>query len=155
MDVNDTELTQAGKLFFKQGKACFVHVDIFSPSIDHLKTDLILMAASIAYFANLEKLIFRLNSLLNEHGEIHITDSPLYLDHQLEGAKRRSTEYFRKTGHPEMISYYSHHSWKVLSNIKHQVIYNPHRWSSKLKRMLRGDLSPFPWIVIKRFNALH
>jgi SAM-dependent methyltransferase len=147
LDVNETELMQAARLFGKHERIFLVYGDIFSLEFPVQSFDAIILAASNQYFQNSKELIKRLHALTALSGEIHILDSPLYQEDELSPARQRSEEYFNKIDHPDMISRYFHHSWKVLEAFDFRLQYNPGLWRNRLLIKM-GLASPFPWIII-------
>lgn len=138
MDVNDIELRQAFKTF-KRVNLTFAYGDVFKADFQQ-SFDVIVLNSSIQYFENIPVLIERLKSLLVEHGEIHIIDSPLYdtVD-QAQKASERTKEYYSKLGFPEMSENYHHHLKKDLEDF--EVLYKP----SRLSKIIGKKDVPFGW----------
>jgi ubiquinone/menaquinone biosynthesis C-methylase UbiE len=148
MDVNETELLQAVRVFSHAGSITFCKADVFGPlPFDHL--DCIVLAASVQYFPDVHSLIERLLSLLADKGEIHILDSPFYEGSEIPGARGRSETYFQERGFPLMHQHYHHHPWKSLENFHSKILYNPRSLTSKLSQKI-ATASPFPWLLITR-----
>ncbi len=141
-DLNIIELGQAAESFEGNSNLQFIYYDVFDPFPYKSKFDVIVIAAAIQYFPDPQKLIDRLLELLNNNGEIHIIDSPLYnSESEALEAKKRSKDYFLKQGVPEMSQYYFHHTNTFLKNYSFRQI-KP----SFLGKLLRQ--SRFPWLII-------
>lgn len=138
MDVNDVELRQAYKTF-KRGNLTFVYGNVFKASFQQ-SFEIIVLNGSLQYFENLPLLFKRLQSLLVEHGEIHIIDSPVYDSvEQAEKAKKRTQDYYAKLGFPQMSENYHHHLKSDLADF--EILYKPNRLS---KIIGKRDV-PFSW----------
>jgi SAM-dependent methyltransferase len=149
VDVNLTELKQAKKVFNSE-KLKFIQADIFKVDIPIDYFDLITLNASIQYFPNFKRIIDRLLGLLNDNGEIHIIDSPFYSENEVSNAVRRTNEYFKSIGFPEMSKQYYHHSLMDLNAYDHEIHYKPNTLINKFNKMFFINDSPFPWILIKK-----
>ncbi|MBI1768797.1 MAG: class I SAM-dependent methyltransferase [Bacteroidetes bacterium] len=155
MDINETELLQGQRVFGRlYPNLTFIRADIFSCDLGNQKFDFIILAGTIQYFPDLNELIDKLLQLLSPYGEVHILDSPFYSPNELDGARRRSEDYFRELGYPEMNSRYHHHSWKELEGYNYKILYNPFSFLNKLYQKINND-SPFPWVTIKSKALLH
>lgn len=146
VDVNLTELKQ-GRKFFKSEKLKFIYADIFSPEFPKNFFDIIIVNAAVQYFPEFKQLINCLLVLLNEKGEIHIIDSPIYTEDGTIKAKQRTNDYYSSLGFPEMSANYHHHSWNEVIHFNYKILYNPSAIRNKLKKLFTND-SPFPWIRI-------
>ena len=149
IDINVIELEQAARVF-KKSNLVFACADIFDPSISDLRFDLIVLSGVIQYFPDFRKLLTNLISKLNPSGEIHIFDSPLYETGSVEAAKKRSKEYFEKTGVPEMMKYFHHHLHKDLKEFNAAIFYNSNSMLNRIRRNVFKSYSPFPWIVVTK-----
>jgi len=147
IDINVIELEQAARVF-KKSDLVFAYADIFDPSISDLRFDIIVLSGVIQYFPDIKKLIINLISKLSSSGEIHIFDSPLYETGSVEAAKKRSKEYFEKTGVPEMMNYFHHHLYKELREFNTRIFYNSNGLLNRFRRNVFNGYSPFPWIVV-------
>lgn len=147
LDVNITELKQATRVFRGKKNLTFVAGDIFSISLP-CQWDYIILASSIQYFDDLNKLLSTLLETMSSKGEIHILDSPIYPDERVAEAKARSGKYFESQGSP-MARHYHHYSWSALSAFRYRLEYDPLNFQTRIKNKFRID-SPFPWIKIKR-----
>ncbi len=151
VDLNEFELKQAASLFSDQNRLSFVYGSVWEPVLPRSVFDIIILASSVQYFPDLKLLIQRLLDLKSVDGEIHILDSPFYRSTQeSEAARKRSSEYFKSLGFPQMADNYFHHSLKALTDFNFSLLYNPSSLSSRFQRRIRQlPLSPFPWIRIK------
>ena len=148
-DVNITELNQ-GRRVFESENLVFIYADIFSTEFPANYFDIVILNASIQYFAEIKTLLHKLLSLIKLNGEIHIIDSPIYSEHETLNAKQRTQDYYSSLGFPEMINNYFHRSWNEFSENNFEILYSPNSAKLKLKKMLLTKDSPFPWIRIRR-----
>ncbi len=157
VDVNEEELAQGARLFGRENLR-FVYADLLalisrndipgsSPGISFRGTfDLVVLAASVQYFPDLEQLIFFLKKCLKPGGEIHILDSPFYKDEkEKEVARRRTLEYYSKIGVPEMAAFYHHHLWADVEKLGGADLNN--RLEIKFLQKIKW-LAPFPWVKL-------
>jgi SAM-dependent methyltransferase len=149
VDVNLTELKQAARIF-KSEKLKFIYADIFSTDFQISFFDLSILNSAVQYFPDLKKLIGRLLYLIKANGEIHIIDSPLYSETEVQNAKKRTSDYYSAIGFPEMAEKYFHHTWHELSGYKSDVIYHPGSIKNKIRRLFLIKDSPFPRIKISK-----
>jgi ubiquinone/menaquinone biosynthesis C-methylase UbiE len=148
IDVNETELLQAARVFSHRRNVTFCKADVFCPlPFDHL--DCIVLAASVQYFPDVASLINRLLGLLADNGQIHLLDSPFYEESEIPAARQRSEKYFREHGFPLMSQHYHHHDWKSLHKFHSKILYDPRSLANKLRREI-ASASPFPWLLITR-----
>jgi len=159
VDVNEAELAQGARLFGRENLQ-FVYADFVSrnavpggslPGISFRDTfDLVVLAASVQYFPDLEQLIFSLKKCLKPGGEIHILDSPFYKnENEKEAARRRTLEYYTKLGVPEMATFYHHHLWSEVESLGGVDLDN--RLGIKFLQKIKW-LAPFPWIRLMRVD---
>lgn len=152
LDINEKELLQAQRLF--AGKQChFAYGDVFNAALPNNYFDLIAVVSCIQYFPDFGQLINCLLNLLAPGGEIHVLDSPIYVEAARQAAQERTRQYYQQQKVPAMQQHYHHHSWEALADFNHQVLYNPKQFSNRIKRTLGQNLSPFPWILIKNQTA--
>jgi ubiquinone/menaquinone biosynthesis C-methylase UbiE len=149
VDVNITELNQ-GRRVFESENLVFIYADIFSTEFPPNYFDIVILNASIQYFAEIKTLLDKLLSLIKMNGEIHIIDSPIYSDKEAMNAKQRTANYYSSLGFPEMINNYFHRSWNEISEYNFEILYNPSSAKRKLKKIFLTNDSPFPWIRIKK-----
>ena len=148
LDINLTELEQAARIFSSPNlHFCFGNIfeDIFEPET----FDFILLNASIQYFENLPLLFDRLFFFLKKEGEIHIMDSPMYLEEEVWIAKQRSKDYYASMGFPAMASHYYHHSYEELSFTNYEILNNKKTFQKITNRVLNRHHETFPWIRIR------
>ncbi len=149
LDRSSSELAQAARVFGSANLA-FAAADIFAPPFARDSFDIILIASAIQYFPDLARLITQLCGLLQPKGEIHIIDSPLYQEAEVEAARERTKAYYAALGSPEMAAYYFHHTYGELHEFMPRVLYRPDSVQARLAKSLGRVDSPFPWICIGR-----
>ena len=150
VDQNRYELKQAARVFSPNPCLCFIETNIFSAPFVAGTFDVILLASVIQYFPELSALLGMLLRYLKPHGEIHIMDSPLYSDAELQAAVHRSQQYYSSLGFPEMARHYFHHRFSELDRFDAKWLYRPRSHIFRLKRLVDRPDSPFPWIMIRR-----
>ena len=143
VDVNLQELNQAKKLFANKENLQFVEGSVENLAPEK-KYDIILFAASIQYFSNLQNIINQSLQHLNNSGEIHIIDTLFYHSDEIVQAKKRSSDYFNNIGHYEMIDFYYHHKLEDLLLFNTSILKDP---TSIFNHLWLKD--PFYWIRIK------
>jgi len=148
MDVNKMELEQAARVF-KQNNLKFVYGDVFKTFFPTALFNFITVNAAIQYFPDLSEILKRLLKLLKRDGEIHLIDSPFYNLKEIEAARKRTDEYYKQIGFPEMSVHYFHHSFQTLEKFGPEIMYNPSR-SSRINKLLGKKDIPFPWIKIRK-----
>lgn len=146
VDINQTELLQAKRVFSHMFNLEFIPSSINSPDLDKRYFDCVLFASSIQYFPSLKDLVGRAMSRLTDTGEVHIIDSPVYRKKELSAAREKTAVYFSRLGFPEMAAEYYHHSADELDALKYKILHNPGRFS----KFIYGNNNPFPWICIKK-----
>jgi ubiquinone/menaquinone biosynthesis C-methylase UbiE len=144
IDINEVELEQAQRVFSGKPNLKFIYGDLDSLQNDRSYYDFVVFAASIQYFNSLALAINIAMNQLKEGGEVHIIDSQFYSPMSISDARRRSKEYFSRTGFNEMENHYFHHTTDSLAEFNYTILYNPH----SLKNRLLGHRNPFPWIRI-------
>lgn len=150
LDVNERELEQGARVFHHNPRLIFLFGDVTGEPLAAGRVDLVLLAGSVQYFADLPALIPRLLRLLRPGGELHILDSPFYGPEEAARARTRSEDYYRRLGCPEMAAHYHHHRFDLLQPFGPQLLHDPVRLLSRLRRRFsRSGESPFPWIVIR------
>ena len=148
IDVNETELLQAARVFSNAGNITFCKGDVFGAlPFDHL--DCIVLAASVQYFPDIASLIKRLLGLLADNGQIHLLDSPFYEESEIPAARQRSEKYFHEHSFPLMSQHYHHHQWTSVENFHTKILYDPRTITNKLSQKI-ASASPFPWLLIIR-----
>jgi ubiquinone/menaquinone biosynthesis C-methylase UbiE len=146
LDINMVELQQARRVFRQQENLQFVAGDLRTGLLLGQQFDRIIFAAAIQYFPSLGEILAVALDHLQEQGEIHILDSFFYEKRELSGARRRTQEYYRALGVPEMSAYYFHHAREELQPFHHQII-NRGWW---LERLIPGRRKVFPWVKINK-----
>jgi 2-polyprenyl-3-methyl-5-hydroxy-6-metoxy-1,4-benzoquinol methylase len=146
IDINRIELTQAVTTFEKKNNLHFVYGDIRTPELTSHAYDIIVFAASLQYFASLTEIITKALLLLNDDGEIHIVDTPLYDKNEIDNAAMRTKNYYISLGFEVMSDYYFHHSLADLNQFNYTIIYDPNSIFSKLKKINQ----PFYHVIIKQ-----
>lgn len=145
IDPHHPEIRQAREVFKENKNLGFSETEL----LDFLpisKYDLIVFAASLQYFGNLDQTISHCFSLLNSEGEIHILDTAFYSEEEIRSAAQRSVFHFNEVQVPEMKDHYHHHSRAALESFKPEILYTPKRILSSLG----FSRNPFPWIRIKK-----
>lgn len=145
IDINAAELEQAKRVFKKTPGLNFINGNLQAEELKDKKFDLVLFAASIQYFPSLEQVINHSLERLTLLGEIHIMDSPFYLQQETESARQRTKEHYRRLGFPEMAEHYFHHNISELDHFQYKILHHPHSWKNKLSI----KKNPFYWISIK------
>ena len=146
LDINVAELRQAQRVFGRVPNLKFIYADIHSEILKHENFDCIVLAACIQYFPSLSSLLKDLSYLLRQDGEIHILDSPFYKPGEIAAASKRSDEYYRGIGFPEMSRHYFHHEEAALKEFSYETLYRP----SAFQSFLLNNKNPFPWFCIKK-----
>jgi ubiquinone/menaquinone biosynthesis C-methylase UbiE len=150
LDQNRYELKQAARVFSSNPNVSFLEADIFSAPFIAESFDAIILASVLQYFPNAPDLISVLSKYLKPQGEIHILETPLYSDHELDAAVLRSHQYYASLGFPEMSDCYFHHRASALNVFHPKKLYHPRALTLRLKRWLGQSDSPFPWIMVKK-----
>ena len=146
IDINRIELMQAVTAFEKKENLHFIYGDIRNAGLKSHAYDIIIFASSLQYFSSLLEIITKALLLLNEDGEIHIIDTPLYDKNEIDNAATRTKNYYISIGFEEMSNYYFHHTLADLHQFNYKIIYNPKNIFSKLKKINQ----PFHQIIIKQ-----
>jgi SAM-dependent methyltransferase len=148
LDINETELLQASRVFNNLDNLSFAYADIFGADLTKNSFNYIILASSIQYFNDLSTLLERLLSILAFDGEIHILDTPFYQNEKIAEAHDRSVEYFKKQ-QSNMELFYQHHPFSSLEIFNYTILYNPKSVLNSVKRKVFNE-SPFAWIKITR-----
>lgn len=150
MDQNIVELKQAARVFPQKPGLFFLAANIYSAPFVSNYFDVIVLASVVQYFQDLPGLLSALMKTLKPQGEIHLMDSPLYGDSELEEAVQRSQQYYSSIGVPEMAEQYFHHRVSDLKMFNAKNLYQPRSLLARMMRMLGQVNSPFPWYMIKK-----
>lgn len=145
LDINTEELEQAKRVFYRIPNLRFIQGSLQSELPDDEKFDMIIFASSIQYFSSLKEVINHAIEHLTLLGEVHILDSPFYLQPEIEPARQRTKSYFRSMGFAGMADHYYHHTLNELDSFQYKILHHPHSWKNKLSI----KKNPFYWITIK------
>ena len=143
LDINDTELAQA-KRVFKKPNLFFVSGNIRENCLDK-QFDIIVFAASFQYFESIPEIVDCCLHYLSTGGEIHIIDTMFYAKAEADKAAERSFRYFTSAGFPSMQEFYFHHNMDGFLKYNYQLLFNPNSWRNRIFKQ-----NPFPWICIKK-----
>jgi ubiquinone/menaquinone biosynthesis C-methylase UbiE len=143
-DVNFAELQQAARVFSHIPNLQFAFGGLEAKEIEGEQFDFIVFASSLQYFESIENTIEQSFEFLKQGGEIHILDTPFYNAGDAEKARKRTDDYYRSTGFPEMSKYYFHHSLARLTTFSPRTLYS----ASVINRYLFNNKNPFNWISI-------
>lgn len=143
LDINLFELEQAARVF-PQENLKFCYGNVYENIFEEASFDYVIISDSISYFSNLQQLINRCRSLLKGGGEIHILDSPIYTENQIEEAQRQKEAYFEKLSCMEMMEYYHFHQKSDLAPYDYEYLYS----YGFFKRLFRKKDSVYPWVKI-------
>lgn len=149
VDIHLTELLLGAKIF-KSENIKFILADIFQMSFPRSSFDLIILNSSIQYFKDLRILMRELFYLLKNDGEIHLLDSPIFYQSELEFEKNRSINYYNSLGFPKMHEKLFHHTYERLNDYNYKILFNPNSITNKIFNFAFNKDSPFPWIMITR-----
>ena len=149
LDANELELGQARRAFGRRENLRFVLGDALALSGPAEPADVIVLASVIQYLPDLGQAIRHFAPWLRPGGEIHILDSPIYLEQGLAGARERTRRHYDALGVPEMTAAYQHHSWAALDGQPLTVLYRPDALLVRVERRLGRPRSPFPWIRVR------
>ncbi len=149
MDRLSSELAQAARVF-GDSRTAFLAGDIWRAPFEAAAFDIAIIASAIQYFPDLRALVDRLCELVGPKGEVHIIDSPLYDEDDVELAQERTRAYYAALGFPEMASHYFHHTYAEMKQFSPQWLYRPDSFQARVSRSLGSATSPFPWLCIRR-----
>lgn len=152
VDVNETELRQAARVFGSQKNLNFLYGDVLTTSFGITRFDMVILAASLPYFNDVRSLVHKLMTVIADNGEIHILDSPFYHSPaDKQQARQRSLNHFQKLGFPEMADRYFHHALEDFGDYPYELRFNPNTLAARVRRMLlQTDEPVFPWIIIRK-----
>jgi len=152
VDINNSELEQAARIFGHIENLEFVYADIFDSELNvklNLKFDITILAGVLMYFKDVNELIDKLLGMLNPKGEIHIIDNVFYNNSNVEDARRKTLKHYKHIGMPDMFKYVHHHLLNELDKYNPKILYNPKTISGKINRkFFYRHLSPFIWMKI-------
>lgn len=142
IDVNEIELEQGARVF-KKPNLKFIYADIFSVETNILEDfDIITVNSCIQYFENLEEILSCLKNKLKPDGELHIIDSPFYKASEIAAAKKRTKNYYKSIGVPDMAAHYFHHTIEDIPEIT--IMHKPD--NSLFSKLVKKKDSPFMWL---------
>ena len=143
-DINRYELQQARRVFKKQNLR-FIYGNFTEGLFGDEKFDLIVFAASIAYFPDVNVILRTALNSLNNGGEIHLLDNHFYTPDELSAARQRCLNYYTSMGFPEMYHRYFHHTLADISTFNYRVLLDPRSLINRL-----GKKEPFYWLSITK-----
>ncbi|WP_259068667.1 class I SAM-dependent methyltransferase [Mucilaginibacter sp. X4EP1] len=141
LDINITEIDQA-KRVFKKLNLEFVASE-FKPGLFKQNFDIILFAASLPYFKNLDEILNNSLISLADNGEIHILDTHFYESDGVNGAIERMENYYTAMGFPEMSACYYHYTLNDIQQFNPEILVNPRSFFNKIIKK-----EPFYWLTI-------
>lgn len=140
-DINQTELEQAKRVF---PEINFFYKDIFNSRSEE-KFDVVLFAASLQYFRNVnEVILLSMKEFLNENGCVIIADTKFYTQTECLKAEKRSKLYFEENN-SEMSEYYFHHSLDGLNQFEVKVL----KPENTFVKLISGFKNPFNIYIVK------
>lgn len=149
LDMNRNELLQGARVFIDNKKLKFVYANIFEDIFPPESFNTVIFSSSIQYFNDFESLIKRIFYFLKAKGEIHIVDSNFYSITGSIKAKKRTINYYKKLGFPEMINFYYHRTKKELKIFNYKMLNKKSINIMNIKRIFgMKSRAIFPWIVI-------
>jgi SAM-dependent methyltransferase len=146
IDLNMTELALADEAFSGSPRVQFAYGDILGGALSGRTFDAIVVASSCQYFSNLAELMGALRDLLQPGGEIHVIDTPFYMDDKIPQARERSRAYYHLLGYPDMANCYFHHRHSEMRRLG-GVDLNAKGIPFLAKLLQRPQ---FPWFKISR-----
>jgi SAM-dependent methyltransferase len=144
LDVNLPELEQ-GAAVFTAPNLRFIYGELRDDVLGAQRFDVIVFAASVAYFPSLQEVIGAALQHLLPGGEIHIVDTFFYKRNEIAAARQRTLDYYSSMGFPEMAGRYFHFSLEDLEGFNYSVLQGNH---SLLQKVLRRP-KKFHWICIR------
>jgi ubiquinone/menaquinone biosynthesis C-methylase UbiE len=150
VDVNETELLQASRLFGHL-KICFFLANMLDASLADVRFDAIVFASSLQYFQQPEVALSALTRFLKPRGKIIIVDTPFYKNaKEADQAKRRTEDYYNSIGASDMIGKYYHHTVASMPGLKAKILYDPTTFGRKVIRKFWNKNQPiFPILEIQ------
>lgn len=149
LDMNKTELLQGARVFIDNKKLKFIYGNIFEDIFPPESFDSVIFSSSIQYFNDFQSLIKRIFYFLKAPGEIHIVDSNFYSITGSIKAKKRTINYYKKLGFPEMVNFYNHRTKKELKTFNYKMLNKKSINIMNIKRIFGiKSTAIFPWILI-------
>jgi len=149
IDTTLIELLQADKLFTRDNIK-FIYGDISKAALPTDTFNIVILNSTIQYFKEIGVLLKELLTISKSYGEIHILDTPFYLQNDLMQIKNSSLKHFSSIGIPEMANKYFHHTLDELKYFRTVLKYNPLLFKNKISDLIFEKDSPYPWIIITR-----
>jgi len=143
LDVNEPEILQAKRVFQKNNLE-FICGSFDPGMFADQKFDVIVFAASIQYFPSVKGVLESAFLCLDKNGEVHIMDTNFYKPNEVANAAKRTEEYYKMLGYPEMAPHYFHHAINDLLPFNYKILFNPKRLINKISKK-----DPFYWVVVK------
>jgi ubiquinone/menaquinone biosynthesis C-methylase UbiE len=144
LDVNLPELEQ-GAAVFTAPNLRFVYGELRDFVLGAQRFDVIVFAASVAYFPSLPEIIRVALQHLLPAGEVHIIDTFFYKKNEISAARQRTLNYYSSMGFPEMAGRYFHFSLEDLDGFNYTLLQKNNPFLQKLLRRPRR----FHWICIR------
>lgn len=124
-EINTCEFRQSERVFGQKSNLKFIQADFNEIKECRKRYDIIVMAASLQYFPSAKNFLEKIRlHFLKPGGEIHIMDTPFYIEEELDEAGERTKQYYRQLGFPEMIPRYFHHSFSELKTFHYRFMGN-------------------------------
>lgn len=136
-------VTQAARVF-SEPTLQFACGDIFEDIFPLASFDHIILCDTISWFPNLPQLINRCRQYLRPEGELHLLESPLYTEKELEAAAEATNRAFAEAGISGLAAHYHHHLRQDLAAYDYTFLYQPGWW----QRLLGRADSSHPWVRI-------
>ncbi len=147
VDVNLHKLKQGARLFASDNLK-FIYADLFQVKFPRSSFDMIILNSSLQYFSDLRNLMRELFYLLKSYGEIHIIDTQIFEEAEVDEARKKLFRYFDLIGVPEMKEKYFFYTYKSFSNFNCKILFDPRKFSNKILDIAFGKDSSYPWIKI-------
>jgi len=144
LDVNLPELEQ-GAAVFTAPNLRFIYGELRDFVLGEQRFDVIVFAASVAYFPSLPEIVSIALQHLLPGGEIHIVDTFFYKKSEIPAARQRTLDYYTKMGFPGMAAAYFHFSLEDLEGFHYTIL---QKNNPVLQRLLRRPRK-FHWICIR------
>lgn len=149
LDVNLHKLKQGARLFASDNLK-FIYADLFQVKFPRSSFDMIILNSSLQYFPDLRNLMRELFYLLKSYGEVHIIDTKIYEEDEVDEAKKKLFRYFDLIGVSEMKEKYFFYTYKSFANFNHKILFYPKKFSNKILDIAFGKDSSYPWIKITK-----
>jgi ubiquinone/menaquinone biosynthesis C-methylase UbiE len=149
VDVNLHKLEQGARLFLSNNLK-FIYADLFQVKFPRSSFDIIILNSSLQYFSDLRALMRELFYLLKSYGEVHIIDTKIYEEDEVEAEKNKLFRYFELVGVPQMKEKYSFHTYKSFNGFNHKFLFDPRNFSNKIINIAFGKDSSYPWIKVSK-----